>query len=366
MSHPLLNIQLSTPTYVPSETSSNTQQSPRYNNDARPYSTPRPTSSSKQNQSLPPLGSYTPFFPPNSSPNALSNRESPVTGNKAFSSPSDYRNLQHSKQQHRQTPMESTFLTTNDSLYCEDSISCRDISDLMNETCDENEDKEAEDEGIDDLLAQVESALRLDQTTLNVGEVEEVNELMHLVRDALGSEAVSVYSADRRAQEKSKAENWGNTSVNSARIPSVPRYHEFQEARLQEHETYMSPPHTRQVYTPSPARHVRNEVDESCYSEYALQTPNIRREVAQSRESSPFAPSTIHNTYFSRNQTLLGTESVRTERKPSATVPTRIKTTPVYSVPRIEYDSFITKGDDDTFIERAVAPMMSKYGNVRK
>ncbi|KAI8829724.1 hypothetical protein BJ741DRAFT_622198 [Chytriomyces cf. hyalinus JEL632] len=53
--------------------------------------------------------------------------------------------------------------------------------------------------------------------------------------------------------------------------------------------------------------------------------------------------------------------SVQPQTKPTLKAPQPTHVTVTYAVPKIEYDSFISKDEEDTFIERVSAPVYAKY-----
>ncbi|KAJ3063164.1 hypothetical protein HDU98_000983 [Podochytrium sp. JEL0797] len=230
MDHPLLHIHLSTPTQPtapPSETStirlsphytppSTTRMNRAHNNKSTPPGNPRHR---PPPPSLPPQGSYTPFYPTSSSPASIPS-SSPST-NPYFA------------------PQNDSFTSRTDqpsSIYCEDSISCRgdtEISFLQEcRRTDEDED------GIDSLLAQVENALRFDGTVVDGSrgdgrEEEEADRLLGMVGDAL---SIREGEAAFHPEDEEGAAWEGDHSILSGleyslpRIPNVPGYEEFGHA----------------------------------------------------------------------------------------------------------------------------------------
>ncbi|KAJ3026223.1 UNVERIFIED_CONTAM: hypothetical protein HDU68_005988 [Siphonaria sp. JEL0065] len=362
MSHPLLNINIAPSRQLPSDAST-IQQSP--------YHGPRQRRSTQiasyiaQNHATFPTQSYTTIRNPNANEFNTANL----------------------------LEDQSIHSTSNNSVYCDDSISCQNISELLDphETQNYNAVDE-EEEGIDLLLAKVESALQFEETVMSVhGLQHDENEedsdlvLMKAVNDALkGKEGVS------RANI---------SGFSTQRIPCVPLHDELGGAMIDRNASpagvsarlYASSapsasrfevfsPITPMQYNPSNPNNTPNyhypmySSDAYKYSPLPYQqTPNHQNQPQQYQQNIeneygyPSTPIKYRNNYADNSKPPLSAArviqhaqiSTSTEMKPTVKQPS--VQPPVYHVPKIEYDSFWTRADDDTFIERVVAPVMAKY-----
>ncbi|KAJ3389531.1 hypothetical protein HDU84_008642 [Entophlyctis sp. JEL0112] len=221
-------------------------------------------------------------------------------------------------------------ISDTESVYCEDSISnyIPDSSftslqsahipyDSSGNICDSS------DADIFALLAKVENALESNPTQyitnaaeLTTVDVDGCDKLLAVVTEALGSTDIATAYSDAS--------------------------HQFNVLR--------SPKHPGRTPSKSDA------------GEAFITTQNYNASHEISQRDSTAEPRPLSNNFLQHN---ISNEYAK--------VPTHGKSTgsirpppSVYTVPKIEYDSFWTKGDDDTFIEEVVGPVMAKYAALSK
>ncbi|KAJ3119310.1 hypothetical protein HK100_000375 [Physocladia obscura] len=217
--------------------------------------------------------------------------------------------------------------TANDqsSVFCDDSISCRSFAANDASLAGFELAPEVEDQSVLDLLAKVESALALDADSSQISEHnDDDNALLDAVKEALQKEQSLYINSSRNTDIRFPQILNTHTSDESAFNPNV--------LKIDEQVKSITLQLNNRGYLPHGSDMNLNQLhSQKTFPHYPI-----------SRTSAPLAPS-------------------QTKLKPS-----KPSSAFVYNVPKIEYDSFWAKGDDDTFIERVAAPVMAKYNVLPK
>ncbi|KAJ3238278.1 hypothetical protein HDU81_008102 [Chytriomyces hyalinus] len=250
----------------------------------------------------------------------------------------------------------------SDEIQCEDSISCVQVQEHETASYPVHESDNTVTE--DFLLRHIEQALREDTSTSMIQRTDssciesEDDRLVEAVAHALAvteqpsnSDSLynlleshafpSIYSPSQSALAPSNTQRLATTPSSTQRFATTPTFSSTSSS--------VSVPKRSSWHSES-AQHSQQENARihTSYSKPRSYIPNVH--------SSPPKPYTgsIGGMIGSYGRPISVQPQTKTLKTPQ---PTHV----TYSVPKIEYDSFISKDEEDTFIERVAAPVYAKY-----